>query len=140
MDVGASVVADEQSLELVQPGEAALDDPAVAAEPGAVPGLAASDERLDPSPPKFSAVVVGVVAAIADKLVGSATRPADDPAHGRYPLDEREQLGDVVAVAAGEGAGERDSALVDDQVVLGAQPSAVNRARARLCAPLFAST
>ena len=44
----AAVVADEQSFELVQPGEGALDDPAVAAEPGAVLGLAAGDLRLIP--------------------------------------------------------------------------------------------
>jgi hypothetical protein len=36
VDLGASVVADEQPLELVQPGEGALDDPAVAAEPRSV--------------------------------------------------------------------------------------------------------
>jgi hypothetical protein len=102
VDLGAAVVADEQPFELVQPGEGSFDDPAVAAEPGAVLGLAASDERLDPSPPKLSAVAVGVIAAVTDELAGSATGSADDPAHGRYPIDEREQLGDVVAVAAGE--------------------------------------
>ena len=79
-----------------------------------------------------------VVAAIADELVGAAARPADEPTHGWYPVDEREQLGDIVAVAAGEGEDERDAALVDDQVVFGAQPSTVNRALARLGAPLFA--
>jgi hypothetical protein len=45
-----------------------------------------------------------------------------------------------MAVAAGECVGERDPALVDDQVVFGAQPSTVDRARARLGAPLFACT
>ena len=48
MDLGAAVVADEQPFELVQPGEGALDDPAVAAEPGAVLGLAARDLGLIP--------------------------------------------------------------------------------------------
>ncbi len=43
VDVAAAVVADEQSFELVQPGEGALDDPAVAAKPGAVGGLAPCD-------------------------------------------------------------------------------------------------
>jgi hypothetical protein len=71
-------------------------------------------------------------------LVGSAARPAHGPAHGRYTVDKRDHLGDIVAVAAGEGEGKRDAALVDDQVVFGAQPSTVNRARACLGAPLFA--
>lgn len=43
MDFLAAVVADQQTLEVMQPGEGALDDPADAAEPGAVLGLAASD-------------------------------------------------------------------------------------------------
>ena len=135
MDLGAAVVADEQAAELVQPGEGALDDPTVVAKPGAVLGLAARDQRSDPSPSKLSAIAVGVVAAVIDELAGSAARSADDPAYGRYPIDKRDQLGDVVVVAAGERAGERDSALVDDQVVFGAQPSTVDRARACLGAP-----
>ena len=49
VDVCAAVVADEQSLELVEPGEGAFDDPAVAAEPGAVLGLTPSDLRSDPA-------------------------------------------------------------------------------------------
>jgi hypothetical protein len=47
VDLGPAVVADEQSFELVQPGEGALDDPAVAAEAGAVLGLASCDLRFD---------------------------------------------------------------------------------------------
>ena len=54
MDRVAAVVPDEQPLEVMQPGEGALDDPADAAEPGAVLGLAAGDfgagdrDRLSP--------------------------------------------------------------------------------------------
>ena len=47
VDLVAAVVADEQSFEVVEPGEGALDDPADAAEPGAVLGLAAGDLRRD---------------------------------------------------------------------------------------------
>ena len=47
MDLVAAVVADEQSFEVVQPGEGALDDPAGAAEAGAVLRLAPRDLRLD---------------------------------------------------------------------------------------------
>jgi hypothetical protein len=51
VDFVTAVVADEQSLEVMQPGERALDDPASAAEPGAVLGLAAGDLCLDPWSP-----------------------------------------------------------------------------------------
>ena len=47
MDVGAAVVADKQPFELVQPGEGALDHPPVAAETGAVLGLASRDLGFD---------------------------------------------------------------------------------------------
>ena len=140
VDLGAAFVADEQAAELVQPGEGALDNPAEAAQAGAVLGCAAGDYWFDPALAELAPVASEVVAAIGDELIGAAARPADGPAHGRYPVDERDHLGDIVAVAAGEGEGERDAALVDDQVVLGAQPSTVNRARARLGAPLFACT
>ncbi len=49
MDVCAAVVADEQPFELVEPGEGALDDPAVAAEAGAVFLAAAGDLGGDAS-------------------------------------------------------------------------------------------
>jgi hypothetical protein len=49
VDLVAAVVTDEQSLELVEPGEGALDDPAGAAEAGAVLGVAARDLRGDPA-------------------------------------------------------------------------------------------
>jgi hypothetical protein len=53
VDVGPPVVADEQSLEVVQPGEGALDDPAQAAEPGAVLAAAAGDHGCDAAPAKL---------------------------------------------------------------------------------------
>jgi len=47
VDLGAAVVADEQSFEVMEPGEGAFDDPADAAEPGAMPGLSACDLGRD---------------------------------------------------------------------------------------------
>ena len=70
MDLGAAVVADEQPFELVQPGEGALDDPAVAAEAGAVLGLAAGDLGLDAALADEVAVLVVVVAAVGDEPCG----------------------------------------------------------------------
>ena len=47
VDLVAAVVADEEAFEVVQPGEGALDDPAVAAETRAVRCLAPRDLRGD---------------------------------------------------------------------------------------------
>ena len=140
MDVLVAVVADEQPLEVVQLGEGALDDPAVAAEPGAVLCLAASDHRFDPALPELAAVLVVVVAAVGDQAVGAAAWPADAAADGRHGVEQRQQLRDVVAVAAGQPPGEREPAAVDQEVVLGARAAAVDRARTGRAAPFFACT
>ena len=67
MDVGAAVVADEQALELVQPGEGALDDPAVAAKAGAVLALAARDLRSDATAAELAAAAAVVVAPVGSE-------------------------------------------------------------------------
>ncbi len=135
VDVAASFVADEQALEVVQPGEGAFDDPAVAAKSGAVRGLAASDQRLDTALADEATVLVVVVAAVGDHAVGTTARSPRSSAHRRYRGQQRDQLGDVVAVAARDRAGERDPRRVDEQVVLGAGSGSINRARARFGAP-----
>jgi hypothetical protein len=140
VDFVATVVADEQSFELVQPGEGALDNPPDAAEAGAVFGLSAGDLRRDPALAELAAVGGVVVAAVGGQAFGAASRPADTSAHRRDALEERDQLGDVVAVAARDAPGERDPGRVDQEVVLGTVSGSINRARARLGAPFFACT
>ncbi len=118
MHVGAALIADEQALEPVQPGEGALDHPAPAAKAGAVLGAAAGDHRGDSASAQLTAVAVVVVAAVADDLLGPSPGSPNEPAHRRHSLEEREQLGDVVAVAARQGAGERDPGRIDEEVML----------------------
>ena len=138
--LGAAFVADEQSFELVQVREGAFHDPADRTEPGAVFGLAPSDHGCDAQLADEAAVLVVVVAAVADHDVGSAAWPADEPCDRRHALKERHQLRDVVAVSAGQRVGERDPGRVDEEVVLGARAAPVDRARTRFGAPFFACT
>ena len=115
----------------MKPGEGAFDDPAVAAEPGAVLSLSASDHRLDAALPDEPTVLVVVVAAVGDQHPWSASWPADAAAHWRHPVEQLDQLRDVVAVAAGEPPGERNAAAVYEQVVLAACPAAIDRTGTR---------
>jgi hypothetical protein len=138
--VVAAVVADEQPFELVQPGEGALDHPAVASEAGAVLGLAAGDLRGYPAPVQLATVLVVVVAAVSAETIGPSPRPAGLAAHRRHPVKQRQQLGDVMAVAARHCPSERQPGRVYEKVMLGAVSGSVNRARARLGAPFFACT
>ena len=89
MDLGAAVVADEQSFELVQPGEGALDDPACAAEAGAVGCAAAGDLGADAAAAQLAPVGVMVIAAVAADQLGTETRPAWLAAHRRHTIDQR---------------------------------------------------
>jgi hypothetical protein len=136
----AAVVADEQSFAVVEPSEGALDDPADAAEPGAVLGLAAGDLGLDPSSAELAPILVVVVAAVGGDPLRPPTRAADLAAYRRHALDQRDELGDVVAVAAGHRPGERDPGRVYEKVMLRAVSGSINRARARRGAPFFACT
>jgi hypothetical protein len=140
MHLGPPFEADEQALEVVQVSEGPFDDPAHATEPGAVLGLAPSDQRPDPALAQQAAVLVVVVAAVGDDAFRSAPRATAHTGDGRHRLEQRDQLGDVVAVAAGERPGERNPAGVYKEVVLGAQSGSINRARARRGAPFFACT
>lgn len=107
MDVGAAVEADEQASELVQPGEAALDYPAVATQAAAVFGAAAGDDWFDAELPDQAAVLVVVIATIADHHVGPLARPSDSPAYGRNGIQQGDQLGNVVSVTASQRDRER---------------------------------
>ena len=113
MDVVAAVGADEEASAVVEPGEGALDDPAMPAEPGAVFGLASGDHWFDPALPDEPAVLVVVVAAVCEQRLGSSSRTADATADGRHPVEKLDQLGDVVAVAAGQRDRQGDARGVD---------------------------
>jgi L-fuconate dehydratase len=58
----------------------------------------------------------------------------------RHAVEQREQLCDVVAVAAGERPGQGDAAAVYEEMLLATAPASVDRAGARLRAPFFACT
>ena len=100
--------------------EAALDDPALAPEAGAVRDAALSDDGLDAPGPEQPAVLGEVIAAVGQQPVGFLARPADLARHrprGEI-VQQRDELGDVVAVAAGQRDGQRDAGRIDQQMVL----------------------
>lgn len=138
MDVVAYLPADPQAAEPVQVSERALHDPALGAQAGAVLGAAAGDDRLHSEVPDEPAVLVVVVTAVPEYDVRAAARSAALAAYGRYRLKQWDELGDVVAVATGQGDRERDAGGVGDQVVLAAASAPVNRTSSRLGAPFNA--
>ena len=101
-------------------------------------GLAASDDRFDAELPDEAAVLVVVVTAVGDQRPRPASGPTDAATDRRYPVKQRDQLRDVVAVAARERPRERDPAAVYEEMVLAARPAAIDRAGTRFGAPFFA--
>ncbi|OKJ68735.1 hypothetical protein AMK30_30420 [Streptomyces sp. CB02460] len=88
---------------------------------------AAGDQRLDTPLPQYAAVLVEFVAPVRipkSRLAAGAASPGT--ANRRDRVEQGQELGDVVLVAAGERDGEWRSVLVDDQVVLGAGAGAVD--------------
>ena len=109
MDVGSAFVADEQALHLVEPAEGTLDNPAIASQSRAVAVVAVGEHGCDPKLAERLPVCVGAVAAVAEQRLGPPPRPAGEARNGRHALKQRQQLRDVVAVAAAQGPGERCS-------------------------------
>ncbi len=120
MDLWVAFVAGPEASEVVQVREAALDDPALAAQARAVLDTALGDDRLDAPGPEQPAVLVVVIAAVGEHEIGLLTRapdlPRDRPAVQH--VQQWQQLGDVVAVATGQRHGQRDPGRVDQKMVL----------------------
>jgi hypothetical protein len=126
VEIGASFVSGAEPFELVQPGEGTLDHPAHLAQSGTAGDAASCDQRLDAAPPQQAAVPVEVVAPVGIQAPGPAAGAAPQSPNRRDGVQQRQELGDVVPVAAGERDGKRGSVAVDDQVVLGAGAGAVD--------------
>src|SRR6516165_2442891 len=124
----------------MQPGDRSLDDPAAGAEPGSVRAFRPGDLWLDVPAAQLASSLARVVGAVAVQPARAAARAAAASAYGRDRVHERGQLGDVVAVAAGERGGQRCAATAGDHMVLGAASGAVDRAGAGLVAPPNART
>ena len=56
------------------------------------------------------------------------SRPSNNTGNGRHLVEEGQQLGDVIAVAAGQRHCERDALAVGEDMVLAARACAVDRA------------
>ena len=140
VDVVADLPADPQPTEPVQQRETLLDDPAVHAQARAMLFAAPGDNRGDPGFPDLLAVLVVVIATVGVDPIRVLAGPATAAAHRRDGLDEGHELGDVVAVPAGQRHRQRDAVRFGDQVVLRARPGTIDRARPCFGPPFSART
>jgi hypothetical protein len=108
--------------------------------PGTVLDVAPGYDRGDPDSPDLFAVLVVVVAAVGVDRVRSLSWPSSSATDGWDGLDQAHELGDVVAVSAGQRDRQRDAVRFGDQMVLGACSGTVDRARSGFGPPLSALT
>jgi hypothetical protein len=101
VEIGASFVAGAESFELVQPGEGALDDPAHLAQSAILGDAASGDQRFDAALPQQTAVLVEVVAPVGVQAPGLAAGTSAQSPDRRNGVQQRQELGNVVPVAAG---------------------------------------
>ena len=78
-------------------------------------GLALGDPGSDTALPERLAVSTAVVCAVGEQRLGPELAVT---ARRGHTINERQQLGDVVAVCGGQRHGQRDTMPVADQVVL----------------------
>ena len=102
VNVVAAFPADAQAFHAVVPRDRALDDPSEHAQAGAVRLATAADVRADSLAPQRPPVLVVVVAAVAVQPRGAPARASAPSRYGGDRLHQRQQLGDVIAVAAGQ--------------------------------------
>jgi hypothetical protein len=140
VDVVADLPAHPQAAEPVQQRDALLHHPTVDAQSGAVLGAAAREPGLDVLGSDLVAVGVVVVGPIGVQLVWPAAWSAAFAPDRGDGVDQRDELGDVVTVPAGQADGEWDARAFGDDVVFRAGLGAVDRARSGFGPPLSART
>jgi hypothetical protein len=140
VDVGPSFVAHGQAPHAVEPGQGALDHPAVAAQPLARIDPFAGDADADVALRQRAAAAGDVVRLVGVQLARSLAPSPVGLLDGRDGVEQRLQDDAVVAVRSGQEAGQRDPAALAHNVALRARFAAVRRVGADGVAPLLAGT
>ncbi len=140
MDVRPPFIPDTQAPVAMEPGKGSLHHPAVATQLGPRFDPLACDADLDVAARQGTATA-GIVVPLVRMQLGRAFAPltgrGPDRRHG---IEQRLEEHAVVAVRPGHERCQRETAPIDEQMVLGARFTAIDRVRPGLLAPLLAGT
>jgi len=100
VDVSATFKANTESTKIVKPRVSPFHNPSKFAEPTSMFGPALRDHGLDAEVPKRLTMRLGIIAAVGVDDFGLPKWPPAYAANRWNCLDQRQQLGDVVAVGA----------------------------------------
>jgi hypothetical protein len=115
----------------MEPTDRAPDNPAHFAPAAAVRLAMLGDARLDLFASQQDAVHLGVAGTVSVKAAGALDQSAGLAAHGWDSVYQRDPLGHIVPVCAGELAGQQDSIGTGDDVIFAAFLAPVGRVRPR---------
>jgi hypothetical protein len=139
MDIEPAFVAYGEAAKAVDPGECALDDPSVLAQPLTTLNATARDPVPDAAPEAGVAAAAMIIGFVGMQLVRPAARPARLAWDGWHGVEQVLEGPAVVRVGAAQQESERDAAPVGQKVALGACLAAVCRVRPGSGAPLLAA-
>ena len=135
-----SLVAYDQTPELVDPGEGPLDHPPVFAEVLAAFDGAPGNARCDAPGAQVTSAAAEVIAFVGVTFGRSLAGSTALLANRMDSVDDIVQGHTVVAIGPGQGKGEEQATPIHHDVVLAARLAAIGRVRAGDVAPLFAAT
>jgi len=129
VNVAATIEANAKPTEIVEPRVSSFYHPAEFPQTTAMFRSASCDYWPDATISQALAMCVGVVAAIAVDDFGLAQWSATRAADRRDGIDQRQQLGDVVTVCAGQNHADRYPVGVYKDVVLRTRARAIRGVR-----------
>lgn len=129
MNVGSTFEAYAKTTKVVKPRVSTFDNPAEFAQATAVFCPALGEHRFDAALAKPLTMRLGVVATVCVDDFGLLKRATAHAANWRDRVDERQQLGDVVAVRPGQDCADGDAICVDEDVMLGTWSRAIRGVR-----------
>lgn len=133
-------VADDETAELVDPGEGSLDDPSVLAEMRAAFDATPGDTGDDVAVAQLAPTKGMVIGLVGMELGRPSAWTSASATNGLYGIDGSGQNLAVVTIGTGQDDGERNAASVDHDMAFRARLPAIGRVRTNRFAPFLAAT
>jgi hypothetical protein len=140
MNVVPPLVADSQAPIATEPGQGALDHPAVSSQPLTGFDTSPGDASLDPTSTQHLATLGEIVPLVSMQLVGSLPRSAPRASHWLDSVQHLLQHHRVVDVRSRQSRREWDTLTLDHKVALRPRFASVRRIRPGFATPPGAAT
>lgn len=131
MNVSPTFEANAKTAKVVKPRMSTFDNPAEFAQATAVFCPAPGEHRFDAALAKPLTMRLGIIATVCEDDFGLQKRSAAHAANGWDRGDERQQLGEVGVVRAGQDCADGDAICIDEDVMLGTGSRAIRGVGAR---------